>query len=153
MAAMRALYGDGAYGHPSGGTVASLRAITRADIEGTYRSAWAPANATLILSGDIDPARARALAERHFGGWNAQATAATAAASNANAPVRGTVVVIDMPGSGQAAVAVAREGLSRRIAFYKCVALVEGTNIVRRELGLSEARIRAADPKLWFAGR
>jgi hypothetical protein len=31
------------------------------------------------------------------------------------------------------------------------VALVEGTNIVRRELGLSEAHIRAADPKLYFA--
>ena len=44
-----------------------------------------------------------------------------------------------------------REGLSRRIAFYKCVALVEGTNIVRRELGLPEARVRAADPQLWFA--
>jgi 5-methyltetrahydropteroyltriglutamate--homocysteine methyltransferase len=46
-----------------------------------------------------------------------------------------------------------REGLSRRIAFYKCVALVQGTNMVRRELGLPEARVRAADPKLWFAGR
>ena len=46
-----------------------------------------------------------------------------------------------------------RDGLSRRIAFYKCVALVEGTNLVRRELGLPEARVRAADPKLWFAGR
>jgi 5-methyltetrahydropteroyltriglutamate--homocysteine methyltransferase len=44
-----------------------------------------------------------------------------------------------------------REGLSRRIAYYKCVALVEGTNIVRRELGLPEAHIRAADPKLYFA--
>jgi 5-methyltetrahydropteroyltriglutamate--homocysteine methyltransferase len=44
-----------------------------------------------------------------------------------------------------------REGLSRRIAYYKCVALVEGTNIVRRELGLAEAHIRAADPKLYFA--
>lgn len=44
-----------------------------------------------------------------------------------------------------------REGLSRRIAYYKCVALVEGTNIVRRELGLSPARVRAADPALYFA--
>jgi hypothetical protein len=34
-----------------------------------------------------------------------------------------------------------REGLSRRIAFYKCVVLVEGTNIVCRELGLPEARV------------
>ncbi len=44
-----------------------------------------------------------------------------------------------------------REGLSRRIAYYKCVSLVEGTNIVRRELGLPEARVRAADPGLYFA--
>ena len=44
-----------------------------------------------------------------------------------------------------------REGLCRRIAYYKCVSLVEGTNIVRRELGLPEAYIRAADPKLYFA--
>jgi len=45
-----------------------------------------------------------------------------------------------------------REGLSRRIAYYKCVSIVEGTNIVRKELGLPEVRVRAADPKLWFAG-
>jgi 5-methyltetrahydropteroyltriglutamate--homocysteine methyltransferase len=44
-----------------------------------------------------------------------------------------------------------REGLSRRIAFFKCVALVQGTNIVRRELGLPEVPIRAADPALAFA--
>jgi 5-methyltetrahydropteroyltriglutamate--homocysteine methyltransferase len=45
-----------------------------------------------------------------------------------------------------------REGLSRRIAYYKCVSLVQGTNIVRRELGLPEAPVRAADAKLYFAG-
>jgi 5-methyltetrahydropteroyltriglutamate--homocysteine methyltransferase len=45
-----------------------------------------------------------------------------------------------------------REGLSRRIAYYKCVSMVQGTNIVRRELGLPEVPVRAADPKLYFAG-
>ena len=45
-----------------------------------------------------------------------------------------------------------REGISRRIAFYKCIALVEGTNIVRKELGLPEAEVRAADRSLAFAG-
>lgn len=43
-----------------------------------------------------------------------------------------------------------REGLSRRIAFYKCVALVQGTNVVRRELGLPAAEVRAADADLAF---
>jgi 5-methyltetrahydropteroyltriglutamate--homocysteine methyltransferase len=46
-----------------------------------------------------------------------------------------------------------REGLSRRGAYYKCVSLVEGTNIVRRELGLPEARVRASDPALYFGKR
>ena len=44
-----------------------------------------------------------------------------------------------------------REGLSRRIAFYKCVAIAQGANIVRRELGLPEVPIRAADPQFSFA--
>jgi 5-methyltetrahydropteroyltriglutamate--homocysteine methyltransferase len=44
-----------------------------------------------------------------------------------------------------------REGLSRHIAYYKCVSMVQGTNIVHRKLGLPEAPIRAADPELYFA--
>lgn len=44
-----------------------------------------------------------------------------------------------------------REGLPRRIAFYKCVAITQGANIVRRELGLEEVPIRAADPQFSFA--
>ncbi len=38
-----------------------------------------------------------------------------------------------------------REGMSRRHALYKMVALVRGTNIVRRELGIPEAECLAAD--------
>ena len=44
-----------------------------------------------------------------------------------------------------------REGMSRRIAFYKMVSIVRGANIVRRELGLPEAECRAADPRLALA--
>jgi 5-methyltetrahydropteroyltriglutamate--homocysteine methyltransferase len=40
-----------------------------------------------------------------------------------------------------------REGMSRRHAFYKMVALVQGTNIVRRELGLTQAEVLAADSR------
>jgi 5-methyltetrahydropteroyltriglutamate--homocysteine methyltransferase len=41
-----------------------------------------------------------------------------------------------------------REGMSRRHAFHKMVSIVQGTNIVRRELGLPEAACLAGDPKL-----
>jgi 5-methyltetrahydropteroyltriglutamate--homocysteine methyltransferase len=40
-----------------------------------------------------------------------------------------------------------REGMSRRHAFYKIVSLVQGTNIVRKELGLPEAASLGADPR------
>ncbi|HTA44216.1 MAG TPA: cobalamin-independent methionine synthase II family protein [Bryobacteraceae bacterium] len=39
-----------------------------------------------------------------------------------------------------------REGMSRRHAFYKMVSLVQGVNIVKKELGLPVAATRAADP-------
>ncbi|MDP6088504.1 MAG: hypothetical protein QGF68_21060, partial [Nitrospinota bacterium] len=40
-----------------------------------------------------------------------------------------------------------REGMSRRHARYKMIALVLGTNIVRKELGLPEADCLAADER------
>ncbi len=40
-----------------------------------------------------------------------------------------------------------REGMSRRHARYKIVALVQGTNIIRKELGLPEADCLAEDDK------
>src|SRR5262249_17604833 len=44
-----------------------------------------------------------------------------------------------------------REGMARRHAYYKMVAMVQGTNIVRRELGLPEAECLAADPRYSLA--
>ena len=44
-----------------------------------------------------------------------------------------------------------REGMSRRIAFFKMVSIVRGTNIIRKELGLPEARCLAADPRYALA--
>jgi 5-methyltetrahydropteroyltriglutamate--homocysteine methyltransferase len=41
-----------------------------------------------------------------------------------------------------------RQGCNRLIAFYKSVAIAEGANLVRRELGLEERRVPAADPAL-----
>ena len=47
-----------------------------------------------------------------------------------------------------------REGMSRRHAFYKMVSLVQGVNIVKKELGLPMAASLAADPAFsLLAGR
>ena len=41
----------------------------------------------------------------------------------------------------------ARPGMSRRHALHKMVSIVQGTNLVRRELGLPEAACLAADER------
>jgi 5-methyltetrahydropteroyltriglutamate--homocysteine methyltransferase len=40
-----------------------------------------------------------------------------------------------------------REGMSRRHAYYKIVAMVLGANMARKELGLPETACLAADPR------
>jgi zinc protease len=117
LAAMRALYGASPYGHPGSGTATTLRAITRQDIQTAYRQTWVPQHATLILSGDISPARARALAQRHFGDWHVNLPPIDRSHPAVPAP-HGQIIVIDMPGAGQAAVAVARNTIARRDPHY-----------------------------------
>lgn len=46
-----------------------------------------------------------------------------------------------------------REGMSRRHAFYKMVSIVQGTNLVRRERDLPEARCLAADERFSMVER
>jgi 5-methyltetrahydropteroyltriglutamate--homocysteine methyltransferase len=41
-----------------------------------------------------------------------------------------------------------RQGANREIAFYKASAIAQGSNIVRRELGLATSDVPAADPLL-----
>jgi len=104
MVAQRALYGAGSYGHPVGGTPASLPRITRDDVVKLHRAAYRPDNAVLVLAGDIDLAGAMKLARRHFGAWKKPAGAAPSAAPVAGAAWPDSTVVVDMPGAGQAGV-------------------------------------------------
>ena len=46
-----------------------------------------------------------------------------------------------------------REGMSRRHATYKLVSMVQGTNIVRKELGLPQARCLAEDQEFSLAAK
>ena len=107
LASQRLLYGAGAYGHPAGGTPASLARVTRAELVALHAARYRPDNAVLVLAGDLDAEAALQLARRHFGAWKPGAAAPASAPMTANAPLAPTVVAIDMPQSGQAAVIVA----------------------------------------------
>ncbi len=120
--ANRAVFGEAPYGSLLGGTVKSLGAITRDQVAANYRKHWRPGGATLILAGDVTPAKARALATQYFGSWAASGASA-AVASTGNALPEPRVVVVDLPGAGQAGVVVARAGLARGDGQYYAASL------------------------------
>ncbi|HWI11744.1 MAG TPA: pitrilysin family protein [Burkholderiaceae bacterium] len=107
LAAQRLLFGSGAYGHPAGGTPASLARIARADLLALHAARYRPDNAVLVLAGDLHAADALRLAQRHFGAWKARGSAAAPAPLPVGAALAQSTAVIDLPASGQAAVVVA----------------------------------------------
>jgi zinc protease len=117
--ASRVVFGDAAYGHPVSGTPESIPAIKREDIVRVHSTYYRPDNSLLVVGGDITAADAFKLAERLFGDWAKPAAALAAPAmAKADANAKPRVVVVDMPEAGQAAVVLARRGLSRTDPEY-----------------------------------
>ncbi|MCP5158600.1 MAG: insulinase family protein, partial [Gammaproteobacteria bacterium] len=58
----QALYGQHPYGSPPEGTTASLKALTRTDIQGFHHHHYTAANALVVLVGDLDRSTAEQLA-------------------------------------------------------------------------------------------
>src|SRR6266850_477944 len=117
--AARVVFGDAPYGQPLTGTLESIPRIKRDDFL-KYHSRWyRPDNAFLIFGGDIKPANAFALAQRYFGDWKTPAEPLPSlplAKPATTAEPR--VVVVDKADAGQAAVLVARTGITRADPDY-----------------------------------
>ncbi len=118
QAAARVTYGDAPYGAPARGTPASIAAITREDVVAFHAARYRPSDATLVFSGDITPAAARALAQSAFGDWKDPAATVAPTTARAGQSLAPRVIVIDQPGAGQAAVVAAIRGVPRTDAGY-----------------------------------
>lgn len=106
------LFGGTPYGHLLSGSPQSLKRITRQDVAGFAATYYRPDNAILVLTGDITPERGFALAERLFGDWKAPAQPLPKV-TPAALPAGPRVVVIDLPGTGQASVTLALPAIRR----------------------------------------
>lgn len=111
------LYAGSAYGHVAGGTPGSLPKITREDLAKTHAAYWRPDNAVLVVTGNLTPEAGFALAEKAFGGWKKPATPPPAAPA-APTGYQPRTVVIDLPGTGQAAVVLAKPAITRADPSY-----------------------------------
>jgi zinc protease len=112
--ASRVVFGGSPYGHPVSGTLESIPRVKREDITSLHSTYYRPDNAILVVGGDIKAADAFKLAEKLFGDWAKPSTALPAASLKSDAAAaKQRVVVVDMPGAGQAAVVFARRGIAR----------------------------------------
>ena len=68
----QAMYPEGhPHRHLTIGLHEHIQAATLADIEAWYRTWYVPANATLVIAGDVDRTEVRALVDRYFGSFPA----------------------------------------------------------------------------------
>jgi zinc protease len=120
FAAARVVYRDAPYGHPLSGTPESLPRIKRDDITRLHGMFYRPDNAILVLGGDISAEDGFALAQKYFGDWQKPATEMPQLALTTPASEAGNrrILVIDMPGAGQAAVLTARRAINRSSPDY-----------------------------------
>jgi predicted Zn-dependent peptidase len=97
FATAEALYPDGhPLRHLTIGRRETIAAATRASIVELYRTWYVPSNATLVIAGDVTPARARARVERWFGSF--PASRRPSRPTPALAPLAGAVrVALDDP--------------------------------------------------------
>jgi len=116
----RVVYGTAhRYGFPSMGTASSMQAITTADLRTFHAANYRPADARLVVTGDVTADAIVPLLERTLGTWRASG-AASATATVAPAPqlTARHVYLIDKPGAAQSQIRIGWIGVARSTPDY-----------------------------------
>ncbi len=116
----KVVYGDRhPYGHVT--TEATVNAITRDDILAFHRAYYQPGRAVITVTGDVDPAAARAAVERAFAGWPAGGTRPTWLYPPPP-PLRPTTIyLVDKPRAAQSVFAIGLPGPPRDTPDYYAI--------------------------------
>jgi zinc protease len=114
----RAIFGSAVrYGLPASGNAKSISSFTVADLRSFHQKYFRPANATLIVTGDVHSAQLLPLLEKSFGSW----------AGGGGVPpplpepsqLRGRKLwLVDKPGAAQSVIRIGRVGPNRRTPDY-----------------------------------
>ena len=115
------------YHDPLGGDSASTAVLDSAMVRDFWQRAADPRRATLVVTGDITLAEARALAAAKFGGWRSPARplVAPAPAAVPAAPKQARrIVLVDKPGAAQSVVSIGAPGVPRVSADYAAITLM-----------------------------
>jgi zinc protease len=119
LAFPRVLYGrTHRYGSSANGSAQSIEGITVADLRAQYTALFRPANATLIVVGDIVPDRVMPLLEAQFGSWRSSATAPAVSLPAVDEPAKRQVSLVDKADAPQTQIRIGWIGVPRSTADY-----------------------------------
>ena len=105
LALRRSFWGDVPHGRVA--PPAAVQRLQRADLQ-AFQARWVrPDRVALVLVGDLSAEQGRDMAQRLLGDWRAPAESAPELTLPAPRPLADTLVLIDLPGSGQSSVTVA----------------------------------------------
>lgn len=107
-----------AYGRPVQGTRPSVESMSADELRSFHEAWYRPGNATLIVVGDVSPARMRPLLEREFTAWRSGEAPAQVAPAAPTPPAATRIFLVDRPGSAQSEVRIGHPGIPRNHADY-----------------------------------
>ncbi len=146
-ALIEALYGDGLYGRPTGGTRPSVESIAARHLREFHAARYRPGNAVLLAAGDVAPERLAAAVGRHLGEWTGSADRPAAPPTPKTPDPR--VILIDRPDSAQAEIRVATIGVPYGTDDYFAIVLA---NAVLGGLFNSRINMNLREDKGWTYG-
>lgn len=147
----RELYGaDHPYAQPytGSGTEASIKAITRSDLESFYKANYLPNNAAAIVVGDITMSEAKAKLEKAFKKWKAGVVSVPQIADVK--PLSKTkICIVDKPGAVQSVIILGNPGLMRKDNDYLAASVM---NNVLGNLSTSRLNMNIREDKGYTYG-
>ena len=119
----RTLYGDHPYGRQTGGTEASLRAMTVDDLRKFHDGYIVPASTTIVVVGDVTGDEMMPKLERAFGDWRGEPAAAPAVPPISQLKAK-SVLFVDKPGAAQSVIEIGRVGVPRLTDDYYAIVVM-----------------------------
>jgi zinc protease len=119
----RVLFGAHPYGHPPLGTPASLEALRPDDLKAFHAAHYGPRTTSLMMVGQIEPARATQLVAEAFRGWHADVAPPPAPPVAPRSPPK--LVLVDRPGAPQTELRVGYVGFARDTPDYPALMVLQ----------------------------
>jgi len=154
-----AVYGDHPYGHLAIGTMEALEHMTLDDVRDFHRRAYQPAQAVLIVVGELSHDRAREEAAVAFGTWATASDAGQVAPPVLDAPGQAAhrLLLVDRPKAAQSELRIGHVAVSRRTPDYHALVVANlvlgGQFVSRLNMNLRERKGYTYGARSWFEFR